>query len=505
MTAPQQSPPRASFLGRSVSLNALFVSEGVFNFLLDAVLAASVGLGPQSDSLYAAWSLPLTIGRGMFQSLTNSFMGIFAEESELGQVYNQAISVIVVTGFALAFLMSVTTVWWFPLTVPGASTETQATGLPLAVLLAWLIGFLALAETCRAIYYKEENFRFPSISRLIGTLLTISVVYWAGQRQDLTLVAWGIVMGAALEALLGVAGLRFSLGLRYRFTWPEKQELREMVRVVGMPLAGQGVRVLAGVLERAISSLLGPGTLTAVAFANRIIQTTERFIFRGFVVTTVQTYTAKARSNLSANLRLIFLIALPLSIVFLVLPEPLVTVAFGRGRFTAEDIQVLSIVLQAYAPAILAIALSRIPFGVAYAQKLGRVVFGYFLAISLSLVLMDLLLIWLGFGQRAFGIAFTASQVVAFVWLYRTVAMDDGRLWSRADTLQMAAVGLIAFVGTVLTSSIVSFLTANNQWTHWLTLIAGSVTSVLLVLAAVWLLRLDESRWIRRLAQVAHK
>jgi peptidoglycan biosynthesis protein MviN/MurJ (putative lipid II flippase) len=411
-----------------------------------------------------------------------------------------------VLGFAMAFILSVTSMWWFPLSVPGASAETHLTGQSLAVILAWIIGFLALAETCRAIYYKEDNFRYPSVSRLIGTALTIGVVFWGASRQDLVLVAWGIVLGSAIEAILGIAGLHFTIGLRYRFSWPEKAKFQEMIRVVGMPLAGQGVRVLAGVAERAISTLLGPGTLTAVAFANRIVQTMERFVFRGFVVTTVQTYTTKARSNLSAHLRLIFLIALPLFIVFLVLSEPLVTVAFGRGRFTAEDIQTLSIVLQAYAPAILAIALSRIPFGMAYAKRLGRVVFGYFVAGAVSQVALELLLIWLGFGQRTFGIAFTASQAVTFIWLYRTVVVrSDNHLWSRADSLQMSAVGLIALVGTALITFVVSVWTAGNQWTQWLTLFVGGLSSVLLVVAAVWFLRLDESRWFRRLGKFARR
>jgi putative peptidoglycan lipid II flippase len=279
-----------------------------------------------------------------------------------------------------------------------------------------------------------------------------------------------------------------------------------MIHVVGLPLAGQGVRVLAGVAERALSTLLGPGALTAVAFANRIIQTMERFIFRGFVVTTIQTYTTKARSNLSAHLRLIFLIALPLSIVFLLLSEPLVAVAFGRGRFTAEDVQTLSVVLQAYAPAILVIALSRIPFGMAYAEKLGRVVFGYFVAGAVSQVALISVLLWLGFGQRTFGIAFTISQAVTFIWLYHAVVVkSDHRLWSRADILQMSAVGLIALTGTALISFAVGLWTAGSQWTQWVTLFVGGLSSVLLVVAAVWLRGLDESRWFRQLGKLARR
>lgn len=48
---------------RSVVFNALFALEAGSMFLIDIALAAALGLGARSDILYAAWSLPLTIGR----------------------------------------------------------------------------------------------------------------------------------------------------------------------------------------------------------------------------------------------------------------------------------------------------------------------------------------------------------------------------------------------------------------------------------------------------------
>jgi len=64
---------------RSAVLNGLFAIEAGSMFLLDIALAATLGLGARSDILYAAWSLPLIIGRGAFQSLTNSLIGLFNE------------------------------------------------------------------------------------------------------------------------------------------------------------------------------------------------------------------------------------------------------------------------------------------------------------------------------------------------------------------------------------------------------------------------------------------
>ena len=207
------------FLRRSVLLNGLFAVEGASMFLLDVVLAAALGLGSRSDSLYAAWSLPLTIGRGAFQSLTNSLIGLFAEAEDDNVAYSQSVTVIGVLSLAAAALMSLTSRWWFPLSVPGADAATRQAGVPLAAILAWLIALLALAETQRAIYYRLERVTFPSLTRVFGALAAIVLILLAARQQNLTLAAYGLVLGAAVEMLLGFAGLLW-LGVRPRLAWP---------------------------------------------------------------------------------------------------------------------------------------------------------------------------------------------------------------------------------------------------------------------------------------------
>ena len=165
------------FLQRSAVLNGLFAIEGASMFVLDVVLAAALGLGAHSDSLYAAWSLPLVIGRGAFQSLTNSLIGLFNDEVDEDLIYSQALTVIGVFSFIAALLMSLTSRWWFPLSVPGATAETQQLGVPLAAILAWLIAFLALAETQRAIYYRHGKNHIPSFARVAGVFVSMGLVW----------------------------------------------------------------------------------------------------------------------------------------------------------------------------------------------------------------------------------------------------------------------------------------------------------------------------------------
>ncbi len=482
---------------RSVLLNGLFLAEGAIMFALDIALAAALGLSAQSDILYAAWSLPVTIGRGMFQSLTNSFMGVFAKADDQTTAYNQAITVIGIVAFAAGALLSLSARWWYPLSVPGATAETKLAGQPLAAILAWLIFLLALAETLRAIYYRSGRLVVPTAGRIIGTAVTIVVTLLAGARQDLWLVAWGLMGGAAVETLVGFVGLAWLPGFRLRPNWPERVVLSNMARSVGMPLTGQGVRVLSSIAERALASLLGPGVLTAVTFAARLIAIVERFVFRGFQLATIQNYTAGIKQNYNARLRIVALLALPMSVGLALLAPQLVNAVFARGRFSADDAITVAQVLQTYAPSIIGLALISIPLGLAFARNLPRVVMFFYAFNALALIASEYLLLRLGVGLRSFGIANSIAAFLGLLWLSRTVARND-KLWTRADSAQLVVIAAVAAAGTFAVRSLAVRLPAGNLVT-WITLLAGGAACAVSAVVAAWLLRMEEIDQIGRL------
>jgi len=442
-------------------------------FALDIALAASLGLSAQSDILYAAWSLPVTIGRGMFQSLTNSFMGLFAEADNQMKAYNQAITVIGIVAFVAAALLSLSARWWYPLSVPGATAATKLAGQPLAVILAWLIFVLALAETLRAIYYRSGRLVVPTAGRIVGTGATIAITLLAGAQQDLRLVAWGLLGGAIVETLVGFVGLAWVPDFRLRPSWPERVVLTNMVRSVGMPLTGQGVRVLGSIGERAMASLLGPGVLTAVTFAARLIAIVERFVFRGFQLATIQNYTAGTKQNYHARLRVVALLAVPLSVGLALLAPQLVNAVFARGRFSSDNAHTVAQVLQTYAPAILGLALISIPLGLAYARNLPRVVMLFFVLNTGALLVSEYALIRLGVGLRSFGLANSISAFAGLLWLTRIAAKED-TLWKRVDTSQLLIIAGTAALGTFAVRSLAGLMVSGNLGA-WLTLMASGV------------------------------
>jgi len=464
---------------------------------VDVVIAATLGLSAHSDAFYAAFILPQTVGRWMFQGLTNSFMGFFAEEGQVERQlsYSRAITVVVVVAVALSFSLSLGSPGYMPFIIPAAALETKQMAVSLARLLAWTIYFLALAETFRAIYYREAIWWFPSAARLVGGALAIAVILagdWAAREST---AALAITLGACIEMLTSFVGLYWRAGLRYRFSWPDKTTLRGMAALVGAPLAGQGIGALATVGEQALASLLSPGSITAVAYARRIIGALRRSVFRGFVTTTIYAHVSGSRPDARAAMRLVSLIAIPLAVVIGALSYALVAVVFGRGRFDAKAIETLAVTLQAYAPAIIGLALVQVPLGIAYGQKQSRGVFGFFVSVSVVLLTAEWTLLRTGFGLRAFGWGYGLALGLTFVWFYPYVTgLRLWRVFSHGDWGRILGAGLVVWLGTSLIAFLVGQVVKDLRWSNLLTLAAGLMGCSGLFVGVGYFLRLPEFR-----------
>lgn len=487
----------SAFLSRSVLLNALFVSEAGLSFLVDVAIGATLGLSAQSDAFYAAFFVPQTVGRWMFQSLTNSFMGFFDDEEDTERKisYSQAITVIALAALSLSAFLSLSSPGYVPWIIPAAALKTKLRAVSLARLLAWTICFLGPTETFRAIYYREATWWFPSVARLVGGGLAIVVILSGGRGATESTVVLGVMIGAFAEMVASFIGLRWQITLNYRFSWPDRHTLRSMATLIGAPMAGQGIMVMAGAGERALASLLPPGSITAVVYAGRIISALRRSVFRGFVTTTIYNHVSGSQTDVRMAMRQVALITIPLTVILGTMSHPLIAVAFGRGRFGAQAIETLALTLQFYAPAIIGIALIQVPFGMAYGQRRSWAVFGYFASISAVLLIAEWTLLQAGLGLRAFGWGHTMAFGTTFVWFYPLVTgLRPWRVFSLAKLARFLGVGVVVWLGTSWTASLVSQVETSLGWPSALTLAAGLMGCGGLFVGTTYLLKVPEFR-----------
>jgi len=248
-----------------------------------------------------------------------------------------------------------------------------------------------------------------------------------------------------------------------RLSLAEKSVLRKMVP----GLLGAGVTQLNLAVDMIIASLLPAGAVSLLYYADRVAQLPLGVI--GVAISTAllpmlaaQLAAGKALSahrSMNRGLEITLALCMPAALALMVLAQPIMSVLFQRGAFTAADAQGAAWVLMVYAAGLPAFVLVKAfaPGFFARGDTRTPVIIGLVcVALNLALNLLFLFTGWLGVPGIALATVVAAwVNAGAMAWLLarRGLWVADRRL-RRGVPRQLLAVaamgavlgGLIAFV-----------------------------------------------------------
>ncbi len=389
----------------------------------------------------------------------------------------------------------------------------------------FFMGFTALAS---ALLNARRHFAaaaFASVlNNLVVTFVLLALPAVAGHaldpglvRQDAA-VLWFLGLGTtagivAMALPLWPALRRAQLHLRFRpdFRNPAVREVGRLSGwTVGYVVANQigllVLLVLAYGTERGVSALTFalvffqlPHALFAVSLMTTLVPELSSAWGRGDV--------SAYRERFSLGLRIIALIILPASVGYVVLARPMISALLERGATGVDEVTLIAEVLAGAAVGLFGYSAYLFALRGFYALHDTRTPFllnlgENVLAVVLAVVLWNLLGVP-GLGL-AWGLAYTASAVVALAVLERRVSSLDGRRVARTVGKVLVACGLMALALVAVRANVGSDSGAGAR----LCTAVGLVVGVSVYGLAVVLLRVDElsavvGRFRRRSAPVA--
>ncbi|MEN9223749.1 MAG: murein biosynthesis integral membrane protein MurJ [Thermostichus sp. BF3_bins_97] len=432
--SPPQPQSRSLLSVAGLVAGATLLSKGM-GFIRQALIAAIYGSGPEYSAFGVAYILPgfllILLGgiNGPFHSAIVSILKKRRDPAlEDPARWLESISTLV-GGVLLLVTLSL---WWgaewvVRLNAPGASPEVHALAAsqlrimaPLALLSGLIgIGFGALNAA--------EHYALPALSPLISSLAVIAILLAFGWTGIPSLIAWGVVIGAVAQWLAQVP-LQMRLGLgrpRLRFEWGSPQ-----VRAVGLlmlpAVISSGMIHINVYVDMFFASFVpGDRTIGNLGYAQLLVQTPLGILSNMVLVPFMPLYAQLAgdvahwpelRHRIRQGLMITAILTLPLSMLLVALAEPIVQVAYQRGRFTAEVAQEVSALLMAYGIGMSCYLLRDVLVRIFYALEDGATplrISG--LAIGLN-ALLDFLFLR-AFGAPGIALATAGVNVLALIGL----------------------------------------------------------------------------------------
>ena len=355
------------------------MASRVLGFARDMLIAAMLGAGPVADAFFVALKLPnlfrRLFGEGAFNAaFVPEFSGLLAAEGPQAarQFATEAFAVMTFWLGALTVVGEVFMPQMMAVLAPGfAATPAKfALAVELSRITFPYLLLICLAALVSGVLNGLERFTAASASYVLFN--AISIAFMLGLTPYVPTaghaLSWGVTAsGVAQLALLLWASWRAGMPLalpRPRLT----PRMRVLLRRMLPGLVGAGVTQLNLAVDVIIASLLPPGTVSLLYYADRVQQLPLGVI--GTAVGTAllpllsrQVRAGEAEAALDTLNRAIeyaLFLTLPAALALIVSAYPVMWVLFGRGAFDAESARLSSQSLAAYALGLPAFVLVKV-------------------------------------------------------------------------------------------------------------------------------------------------
>jgi putative peptidoglycan lipid II flippase len=410
---------------RSVVVGFFALLGGVSGILVDTSIAARLGLSPDSDAFYVAFTVPYIVSNlltatGQF-SLVPFFTWLDARhsEEELWRGFSYVVNLVLLGMVGLGSAGVLLAPWLVRVVAPGFTHHQTELATQLTRWLFLLIVPAGVAEVFRSFLLSRHRFALPSAAGFVRSATVILFIIFGYGRYGVYSIAYGFVAGNVVQLLSLAAETMARYRVRYTWTVSAKGEAFEKLHGAGTAQLGsaaawQGVVIL----ERVIASFLPPGTITALNFALKIMTSIVELL-GGSVGTATLPALSRAvahedwpeeRKTFQHTLELSLILLTPAVVFCLMLDFNIIRMVFERGSFTRDATILMAQVFFCYTLNLLPFSFIRLLTFYLFARNEPRVflklsVFAYALTVGFDLIFVGLL----GMGAKGIPLGMLAG------------------------------------------------------------------------------------------------
>jgi putative peptidoglycan lipid II flippase len=453
-------------LGRTFSVVALLsVVSKVIGLARDVVVASAYGTSVLADAYNYAYlftgNILILFGGlgGPFHSATVTTLTPRKDAGYAGAIVTQivfctviclSLAMILVWVFAPNLVHIVAANYGGDVLHRAKFFEETTLQLRLMSPLLLLAGLVGISYGVLNVY---DKIFWPSLSPAIASVVIILVLTLFPNKESSLPLAAGTLVGA-FGQLFAQLPQMMRCGLHFQLLRKPQEGVRDYVSVLWPAVFGTSIGQLTLYVDSYFCSGIGEGSWTAIANANRLVQLPLGVLITAMLVPALPRFTEHASANnhddLKAEFRraLSFLtfLAMPLTVILLVIPEPIVRLLFQRGAFNQSSTVLVSQALLFLVPSIIFYIGRDLITRVFYSLQDSKT--PYYVAMLAIVVkaLLDWLFVMV-YGMGVSGISLATSAITIFNLSLLTVLLK--RKLGHLGLSKLLLPSLIMFVAAV--------------------------------------------------------
>lgn len=421
---------------RTIGIMAVIIMLAKVMGLLREMLVADIyGQGMESDIINTATQIPLlffdmVLGVAILSTFVPVFNKYIEKDGKDAAIAfaNNFASIVGLIATAAAVLGIIFAQPLVKLMVPGyadVAGKAEQTARLLRILFPSIV-FTAMAYIAVGILQSFGEFTVPSLISVVSNGVMIVYLLIFGKRTGLVGIAVSMLVAWALQLVIQIPHLiKFSYRFKFRLDFKDSG-IKEAALIALPVLISSWVQPLCNVINMSFGSSLGDGAVSALGWANKIY-----IIMVGVFAYAITNFIFPKLSRLSSDERedefaemtrmsvgfIVFIIGLVCAL-FLALSQPIISVVFERGAFTAESSKICATALYYYSFGMIGYAICEVLNKSFYALSDGRTpmitsIIG--IAVNFAAAVLFVRVLNIGIGGLALASAISSLTIAALL------------------------------------------------------------------------------------------
>jgi len=382
----------------------------VFGLGREMVISNQFGAGLETDAFFVAFMIPNLLrsflGEG---ALNTTFIPVFSDyltsnnQKKADAFASNVLNILIVT-LGIIILLGI---WGAPLIVNIVASgfrlepEKYILTIHLTKIMFPYIGFAAIAALFMAILNSYRKFFIPAFAPAMLNIGIIAFAIFYSTKMGIYSLTLGVLIGGSVQALIHIPALlkkHFYYQLILNFHDPG---IKALFQLLVPAMFGLAIDKINFVVDRIIASYLAHGSISALYYANRLMQ----FPLGVFgialsiaILPILSRHVAKKHFNkmkdsFSFGVKILSFFILPSSVGLIVLSHPVVRLFYEHGLFSSQDTRLTEISLVCYTVGLFAIATLRLVISTFYALKDTRTPLRTGIFVVIFNIVLDLILV----------------------------------------------------------------------------------------------------------------
>lgn len=476
----------------------------VLGFLRDVVLTYKFGASEVSDAYIIATTIPTVFFGGIGMAVLTSFIPIYSridQENVEGKNWfiSNLITIIWIIGLFLVGIYFVFPEEIIKIFAYGFDQKNISRTMTISNVAIFSVLFIGVWYIMQALLQFNQKFALTAFSSLPLNICIIIGIFLSDDDK-LVWMGAGFLCGYILAALWGYIAAR-QVNFRFRTNAVLNDPNLKALLLMTIPVfLSQMLMQINVVVDRTLASTLAPGIVSSLSYASRLndflatlfISTIGVVVFPTISKMAARDDQTKVAETFDFAVHRMLLFILPATVGLIVLSKPIITFLFGRGAFTAQNIEVTSIALICYVISMPFYCYNYMGSRVLFAAKDTKTpMINSGIAVIINICLNLILIRW--WGYMGLAIATTVSIAISAVLMLNSIKRSNESI-SFTNNFKVALSILAAALFMGLTVFFINNLLTELNTKRSIALIICILAGVVVYFGAIYILNVNSMR-----------